>query len=307
MTGIYQPAVIKFLIKNDGKASLREIAKYLASIDEEIIAYYMQRLKVYPKEVLQKHGVAKIEKGSDSFEVIDGLKIEEKEKQEIEVICDDKIGNWIADNVDVERTSSGWGKIRHQMISDHRFCALCGLTPDDGVKLDIDHIIPKSKGGGNERENLQVLCHKCNRGKNNHLLNSALEAKELHRKVDSTCVFCNISKERIAFENEYFWGIWDSYPVTEFHLLVVPKRHVETTVELTQQEWAFLHESFSQGRSIVSSKDKSVEGYNVGFNVGESAGQTVMHAHFHIIPRRKGDVENPRGGIRGVIPDKKLY
>jgi ATP adenylyltransferase len=94
--------------------------------------------------------------------------------------------------------------------------------------------------------------------------------------------------------------------LTEGHMLVVPKRHTARSEELEQAEWSGLFELVRQAANLAASVP-GVEGVNVGFNSGEVAGQTVFHAHVHVIPRRVGDVEDPRGGVRGLIPDKADY
>lgn len=121
------------------------------------------------------------------------------------------------------------------------------------------------------------------------------------------CVFCQIKKEKVFYESRLFVGIWDSYPVTLHHALIIPKRHVPDAEGLTLFEWAGLRRAFHRVKRLIIKQDPNVSGFNLGFNVGEVAGQTVMHAHFHIIPRQAGDHPTPRGGIRAVIPGKQSY
>ena len=99
----------------------------------------------------------------------------------------------------------------------------------------------------------------------------------------------------------------DNFPVTKHHTLFIPKRHVEDYFGLHQPELNSLNKFLAKHKEIISKKDKSVTGFNIGMNNGEDAGQTIFHCHVHLIPRRKGDIKNPRGGIRGVIPSKKDY
>ena len=99
----------------------------------------------------------------------------------------------------------------------------------------------------------------------------------------------------------------DSYPVSEFHSLIVPKRHVETYFELTKDEIQACNELIFKTKERILKKDSSVQGFNIGTNAGKSAGQSIMHCHIHLIPRREGDVENPQGGVRSVIPNKQHY
>lgn len=96
-------------------------------------------------------------------------------------------------------------------------------------------------------------------------------------------------------------------PVTEGHSLVLPRRHIADGMALHQPEWNAAVELLKQRREQLSATDASITGWNIGLNSGESAGQTVFHAHWHLIPRRNGDYEQPRGGVRRVIPEKKDY
>lgn len=113
------------------------------------------------------------------------------------------------------------------------------------------------------------------------------------------------SKE-IVLENGHAFAFYDGYPVSQGHTLVVPKREVRELMELTQVEWS---ECFLLAREVQQMlKDLfNPDGFNIGVNSGESAGQTIFHAHIHIIPRYQGDVKNPRGGVRHVIPEKGDY
>ena len=121
------------------------------------------------------------------------------------------------------------------------------------------------------------------------------------------CIFCNLEPSRIEDRNEFFVAIKDLYPVTEGHTLIIPNRHVESFFELTRDEEIAMLDMLSSQRQELSELDTSITGFNVGINDGEDAGQTIMHCHIHLIPRRKGDMESPRGGVRGVIPSKQSY
>ena len=117
------------------------------------------------------------------------------------------------------------------------------------------------------------------------------------------CVFCNIKKEEILFENELALAFFDGYPVSKGHTLIIPKRHCVHYFELTKEEMSAMFE-LSQKVKDYLEKEFHPDGYNIGFNVLEAGGQTVMHTHMHIIPRYKEDVENPRGGVRKVVKIK---
>ncbi|MBT8139066.1 MAG: HIT family protein [Gammaproteobacteria bacterium] len=121
------------------------------------------------------------------------------------------------------------------------------------------------------------------------------------------CIFCALADERILMGKGGMLLIEDAYPVTQGHSLVFPKRHVETWFDLSDEERATLDELLIQQRKVLLASDPSITGFNIGTNCGEAAGQTIPHCHVHLIPRRAGDVENPRGGVRGVIPEQQQY
>ena len=123
----------------------------------------------------------------------------------------------------------------------------------------------------------------------------------------NNCIFCNVPYERIVNEYKYFYIIRDLYPVTNLHSLIIPKRHVVSYFECNQNEYDEIPIILNTQKTELKLTDDSITGFNIGMNIGEDAGQTVFHFHIHIIPRRKGDVDNPKGGIRGVIPNKQKY
>ena len=124
---------------------------------------------------------------------------------------------------------------------------------------------------------------------------------------NNPCIFCKIRKEELQFENKLAYSSTDSYPVSEFHSLIVPKRHVQTYFELTNEEIQACNELIMETKEKILKQDSSVKGFNIGTNAGKVAGQSIMHCHIHLIPRREGDVENPQGGVRSVIPKKQHY
>ena len=121
------------------------------------------------------------------------------------------------------------------------------------------------------------------------------------------CVFCDsFDKDRVLFETTEWVAVYDLYPVSKGHTLLIPKAHYETFFDLPDHLIDSLAHRLIDVKKILDDKFNP-DGYNIGVNCGESAGQTVMHCHIHIIPRYKGDVENPSGGVRGVIPSKQKY
>ena len=126
-------------------------------------------------------------------------------------------------------------------------------------------------------------------------------------KHENGCLFCNVGEERIIAENELAFAIRDGFPVTELHSLIIPRRHVSDYFELTKEELLACNELLRIVKEEILARDTSVKGFNVGANSGLVAGQSIFHCHIHLIPRREGDVPNPKGGIRHVIPGKGAY
>jgi len=124
---------------------------------------------------------------------------------------------------------------------------------------------------------------------------------------NNPCLFCNTTNKEYVFENDLAFSTFDSYPVSEFHLLIVPKRHIKNYFELSNDEMIACNKIVLLSKNKIEQMDQSIRGFNIGINCGKAAGQTIMHCHIHLIPRREGDVENPQGGVRGVIPSKQHY
>lgn len=125
--------------------------------------------------------------------------------------------------------------------------------------------------------------------------------------TETICPFCEPDLERtILLETERAFGLLDKFPVSNGHTLIIPKRHCEDYFDLSIEEQSACWELLSEVKKLLVDQFNP-DGFNVGINVGEAAGQTVGHVHIHLIPRYKGDVEEPRGGVRGVIPEKRNY
>ena len=121
------------------------------------------------------------------------------------------------------------------------------------------------------------------------------------------CLFCNIKKNNYAYDNEYAYASYDSHPVSDDHCLIIPKRHIRDYFDLTNNELLACNELIRMVKQDIIKKDSKVEGFNLGTNIGKASGQSIFHCHFHLIPRREGDVQNPQGGVRSVIPNKQHY
>jgi diadenosine tetraphosphate (Ap4A) HIT family hydrolase len=127
------------------------------------------------------------------------------------------------------------------------------------------------------------------------------------RDPNNPCLFCNIKESGCAHENNLAFASYDSYPVSKHHCLIIPKRHINDFFDLTTEELLSCNDIIKKVKDEIINKDKTVKGFNLGTNIGKISGQSILHCHFHLIPRREGDVENPQGGVRSVIPNKQHY
>ncbi len=124
---------------------------------------------------------------------------------------------------------------------------------------------------------------------------------------NSPCLFCDIKISGSIEENKLAYASYDSFPVSENHCLIIPKRHIKDYFDLTNDELLACNDLIKKVKIEILNKDSSVKGFNLGTNIGRVSGQSILHCHFHLIPRREGDVENPQGGVRSVIPNKQHY
>lgn len=123
------------------------------------------------------------------------------------------------------------------------------------------------------------------------------------------CKYCNEDyqkSERNVLENELFFANFDNHPVNPGHMKIIPKRHMNSICELTEQEFIAMRDMMLKARELIDKKYHP-DGYNYGINEGKAAGQTIFHLHIHIIPRYDNDVVNPVGGVRNIIPEKGGY
>ncbi len=124
---------------------------------------------------------------------------------------------------------------------------------------------------------------------------------------NNPCLFCNSEENGCAHENDLAYASYDSYPVSEYHCLIIPKRHIKDYFDLSNEELIACNKLIKIVKKEITNKDSSVKGFNLGTNIGKVSGQSILHCHFHLIPRREGDVENPQGGVRSVILKKQHY
>lgn len=206
-----------------------------------------------------------------------------------------------------ENTPDISGKLRYAVLKRAGFhCELCGISADERA-LEVAHILPSEHGGSDELENLQALCSRCTADRAGGDDTDLRKIRESYNARAEGCHFCQVIAGRVVGSNALAYAIHDGNPVTPLHTLIIPRRHVENFFELHGAERNAIFALLDEMKTDIQNKDGTVEGFNIGINNGEVAGQSVPHVHVHLIPRRRGDVENPRGGVRGVIPRKASY
>jgi diadenosine tetraphosphate (Ap4A) HIT family hydrolase len=124
--------------------------------------------------------------------------------------------------------------------------------------------------------------------------------------TSASCPFCHLDPSSVICSNRHAVAVWDGFPVTPGHSLIIPKRHIVSFFEATPEEQAALFEILGEIRSRLIA-ERRPDGFNIGVNDGAAAGQTVMHLHIHLIPRYLGDTADPRGGVRWIMPEKAPY
>jgi ATP adenylyltransferase len=313
MSHIYQPVMLATLLGNGGECSEREIARRLLVQDESQIDYYRSITNNMVGQVLRKRGWVSRDAKTKTYRLSGYDELSHAEIQQIIELCESKISEFLTRRgsgiFEHRKKSKGYisGTLRYEILKRARFrCELCGISADEKA-LELDHILPRNHGGTDDRSNLQALCYSCNAMKRDRDDTDFREIRESYEKREGGCLFCEIEPERVVAENELAYGIYDGFPVTERHALVIPKRHLLSYFDLGQAEINACNQLLHELKRSIEESDRSVSGFNMGTNSGQSAGQSVMHCHMHLIPRRDGDVADPRGGVRHVIPNKGYY
>ncbi len=310
MSHVYQPVMIMKLLSNQGKAKADEIALDLVQNDLSQVEYYTERVNQMVGKVLRNNQIVAKEGGE--YQLIGFEELSGDEREKLIELCAIKIteykkkrGMMIWDHRRKNRSPID-GSIRYQVLNRaNNVCELCGISSEIRA-LEVDHIVPKNWNGPDELSNYQALCYKCNTNKRDTDDTDFRKRVQLFGNRDEHCVFCTIQRE-IVFEHPLAYVIKDKFEVTPGHHLIIPKRHFDNYFELKSAELLAFNELLLKTKDKLRNEDPSIEGFNIGINQGAIAGQTIFHTHMHLIPRRKGDVENPTGGVRNVIPGKGEY
>lgn len=314
MQHVYQPVMLIELLKNNGEASETQIAKAILGVDPVQQRYYEDKVRNMVGKVLNKNGITEREKSTHRLlgyeQLTDDQNAELLELLRSRLAAEElKRGAtfWKHRATDREPIS---GSVRYEVLKRAKGrCECCGASIDERP-IDIDHIVPRSKTGDNDISNYQALCWLCNANKGNRDDTDFRGVNTIYEHRQTGCLFCDVQvndRQRIVADNTLAFAIRDGFPVTEGHTLFIPKRHALDYFELSQAEINAINQLMTQQKDLLQHSDKTIEGFNIGMNCGEAAGQTIFHCHVHLIPRRRGDVENPRGGVRHVIIGKGRY
>lgn len=312
MSHIYQPVMLRVLLTRGGKASIREIARSFLNEDRSQLEYYEQITKEMPGKVLARHKI--VERDGDTYRLAEPFAtLTDAQRKELAALCESKLEEYLKKRGDApwshRKISGGYipGSLRYDILKRAKGrCECCG-TPVEERAIEVDHIIPRNRGGSDDPSNLQALCYVCNAQKRDRDDTDFGKARQSYKDRAKDCLFCELPAKRIVSENEVALAIRDNYPVTPLHTLIIPRRHVADYFDLHSPERNGMQALLEEQREAIQREDNTVSGFNVGANCGEAAGQSVFHVHMHLIPRRPGDVKNPRGGVRGVIPDRQGY
>jgi diadenosine tetraphosphate (Ap4A) HIT family hydrolase/5-methylcytosine-specific restriction endonuclease McrA len=312
MSHIYQPVMLLTLLEHEGECSETEIAKAISMHDPTEIEYYEAITRNMVGRVLSRHGVVK--RDGKMFMLTSDGRFSTKQRDKLRQLLIAKRDEYIA-----KRGERIWqhrrlalgeisGTIKYEVLRRASTrCELCGISNRERA-LEVDHIVPRNHGGTDGLGNLQALCYSCNAMKRDR---DATDFRALHASYsyrDDGCPFCTRQKTGdLILESELCFGIKDGYPVTDHHMLIIPKRHVSDFFALYEPERNACIRMLDAAKLKAKKDDSAIAGFNVGINVGDAAGQTVGHCHIHLIPRRIGDVAEPRGGVRNVIPGRGYY
>jgi ATP adenylyltransferase len=313
MSHVYQPIMLKALLSQDGECTEEEIARSLLQYDRSQVEYYERITRNMVGKVLRNHDIVKRDRPSKSYTLNDFELLTQAHIEALLAKCDEKLAQFMQARGDQpwshRRNSSGYisGTLRYEVLKAAKYrCELCGVAADEKA-LEVDHIVPRNHGGSDDLSNLQALCYSCNAMKRDRDDTDFRKVREEYEIRMPDCPFCLLDNRSALVENELAVAVRDAYPVTEGHSLVIPRRHVESFFDLGAPEIKACTSLLAGVRNDCLEKDDSITGFNIGVNDGSDSGQTVFHCHWHLIPRRSGDVDNPRGGVRNTIPGMGDY
>lgn len=295
MSHVYQPVLIRALIEAGGAATVRQLAQVFLAEDESQLQFYERRIREMPLRVLSKHGVVARE---GELIRLNAPPLDFRQRARLKLLCEQRLQRFLE-----QRGLALWDyrlleidpvpdNLRFQVLKDGGGrCALCGATKEERP-LDVDHIIPRSRRGTNDRSNLQVLCSKCNRTKGNQ---DTTDYRGMPIESDPGCTLCPPEQtRRTVAEHGSVVAIEVLESVATGHHLVLPRRHTQDYFSMTRQERVDADDLLRVLRGQIQERDRTVVGFKIEVRCGEAAGQTIPHASAHLIPcwasvTQKGD------------------
>ena len=310
MSHIYQPVMLRVLLESAGSATERQIGEAISSEDPSQVEYYEKITRDMVGKVLRKHGFVKRNRTNRTWQLLGFEDLKPVEIEELITACQEKLEEYVESRgpgAIWAPPSSVSGPVRYEVLKRAKFrCDLCGVGAD--VKaLQVDHIIPRSRDGSDDLSNLQALCYTCNATKGDRDDTDFREVRASYSEREDGCPFCDPVEDNVVDRNELALALPDKYPVTDKHTLIIPIRHTPTYFDLGSAEQNACNQLLVAMQAKLREQDDSIAGFNVAINEGDAAGQTIPHCHIHLIPRRTGDVLDPTGGVRNVIPGMGNY
>jgi diadenosine tetraphosphate (Ap4A) HIT family hydrolase len=265
MSHVYQPVMLIRLLTNRGRATDKDIARAILSHDESQIEYYQRVTNEMVGQVLRRHRIVTKERQLYTLNGFDQLS--DHQTQVLITLCQQKLDEYIERRGDRmwrhRMLAEGYisGTLRYEVLKRAKFhCELCGVSADEKA-LQVDHIIPRNRGGEDDIANLQALSNTCNAMKRDQDDTDFREVIRSYAHREEGCLFCEIPFDRVILESRLPVAIFDQYPVTVGHVLVIPRRHIATYFELGRPEINACNLLLEGAKSRVETEDSKVNGF----------------------------------------------
>jgi ATP adenylyltransferase len=247
--------MLRELLSQNGRTSIADIARALLNEDRSQIAYYSEITRNMVGRVLTNRNVVKRDGGD--YLLVGYENLTPVQVQRLKAACEVKLSEYVSRRGDTiwehRRRSAGYisGTLRYEVFKSAKFrCELCGIPADERA-LEVDHIVPRNKGGTDEIANLQALCFSCNAMKRDRDDTDFRAVRREYERDEQGCPFCSISRSDVLIENRLSVVVRDKYPVTDWHVLVVPKRHTADFFDLGTAESRACNRLLTEARSMI--------------------------------------------------------
>ena len=291
MSHIYQPVMLIHLLQNGGRAPVGEIARAILLHDPTQIEYYEEITKRMPGRVLTNNrGIT--ERKGDTYQLKGFSDLTVAEVNQLVSSCQSRLNKFLRKReraIWSHRTkSSGYirSAVKLQVLAQAKSrCLLCGAS-DKFRPLEVDHIVPRNHGGGDDISNLQALCYSCNAMKRDTDDTDFREITKSYNYRIPGCEFCDPTPQTVLSINELSFTIAAPSPAAKGHTLLVPRRHVEDYFDLYQPELNAIQRDLLNIKNGLQESDATISGFRVGFESGPAVGQPASHCYLNLIPRR---------------------